>query len=208
MRCRSVLVTCSLVLGTEVDVDHFYIVDLENFVKLRPSVLDLWVITFPFGYHWECIRGHGTCAESRDPWVRGQKQLHFWNPRPRFAYSLYNFYWATTTIKGRLLLSVTNAKALHCVNFLTFDRLTLNSCLTWLVTWPTLSPRLKTLRLFIHELRVITVPIDYHWKCVRGHCACAESRDAWVGGQKQLYLESPTPICLRLGCSLFQEPKK
>jgi len=31
--------------------------------------------------------------------------LHFWNPRPRFTYSLYNFYWATTTIKGRLLSS-------------------------------------------------------------------------------------------------------
>jgi len=35
---------------------------------------------------------HCACAESRDPWVGGQKQLHFWNPRPRFAYSLYNFY--------------------------------------------------------------------------------------------------------------------
>jgi len=41
----------------------------------------------------------------------------------------------------------------------------------------------KTLRLFVHELRVITVPIDYHRKCVCGHCACAESRDQWVGGQ-------------------------
>ena len=39
------------------------------------------------------------------PESRGQKQLHFWNPRPWFAYSLYNFYWATTTIKGRLLSS-------------------------------------------------------------------------------------------------------
>ena len=38
---------------------------------------------------------------------------------------------------------------------LTFDLLTLNSCRTWRVTWPTLSPNLKTLRLFIHELRVI-----------------------------------------------------
>ena len=46
------------------------------------------------------------------------KQLHFWNHRPQFAYSLYNVYWATTTIKGRLLSSVTNAKALDCVNFL------------------------------------------------------------------------------------------
>ena len=69
------------------------------------SVLDLWVITSPVGYPWECVRGHCACAESRDPWVGGQKQLHFWNPRPRCAYSLYNFYWATTMIKGRLLSS-------------------------------------------------------------------------------------------------------
>jgi len=52
------------------------------------------------------------------PVNRGSKQLHIWNPRPRFAYSLYNYYWATTTIKGRLLSSVTNDKALDCVNFL------------------------------------------------------------------------------------------
>jgi len=37
------------------------------------------------------------------PVSRGSKQLHFWNPRPRFPYSLYNFYWAPTTIKGCLL---------------------------------------------------------------------------------------------------------
>jgi len=29
---------------------------------------------------------------------------HIWNPWPRFAYSLYNFYGATMTFKGRLLL--------------------------------------------------------------------------------------------------------
>jgi len=66
---------------------------------------------FPVGYH--C-----TCAESRDPWVGAEKRLHFWNPQLRFAYLLYNFCWATTTIKGRLLSSITNAKALDCVNFL------------------------------------------------------------------------------------------
>jgi len=54
------------------------------------------------------------------------------------------------------------------------DLLTLNSYHTWRVTWPTFPPSLKTLRLFVHELRVITVPVDYHWKCVRGHCACVE----------------------------------
>ena len=38
------------------------------------------------------------CAESRDPWVGGGKRLHFWNPRPRFAYSLYNFGGSTMNI--------------------------------------------------------------------------------------------------------------
>ena len=71
---------------------------------LRLSVLDLWVITFPVGYHWKCVRGHCACAESRDPWVGGPKQLHFWNSRPRFVYSLYNFFWATTTIKREFTL--------------------------------------------------------------------------------------------------------
>ena len=84
----------------------------------------------------------------------------------------------------------------------------------WHVTWPgdldlwpfdleqlsymaghvtTLPPSLKTLRPFVHELRIITVPIDYHRKCVRGHCACAESRDPWVGGQKRLHFGYPRP---------------
>ena len=50
---------------------------------------------------------------------------------------------------------------------LTFDLLIFNVYHTWRVTWSTLPPSLKTLRLFFHELRVITFPIDYHWKCVR-----------------------------------------
>jgi len=85
---------------------------------LRLSVLELWVITFPVGYHCKCVHGHCACAESRDQWVGGEKLLHFWNPRPRFISSLYIFYCAMTTIKGCLLLSVTNAKTLDCINFL------------------------------------------------------------------------------------------
>jgi len=65
---------------------------------LRLSVLQLWVITFPVGYRWKCVRGHCVCAESRDTWVGGQKQLHFWNARPRFAYSLCNFGGSTIKV--------------------------------------------------------------------------------------------------------------
>jgi len=71
--------------------------------SLRLSLFELWVITFYVSCHWKCVRGHCARAESRDPWVGDHKQVHFWNPRPRFAYSLYKFYWAPKTIKGRLL---------------------------------------------------------------------------------------------------------
>ena len=33
---------------------------------------------------------------------RGHPKPHMWNQRPQFVYSLYNFYGATTTIKGSL----------------------------------------------------------------------------------------------------------
>ena len=52
-----------------------------------------------------CVKGEcdvSTCAKSRDLSVGGRKQVHFWNLRPRYAYSLYNFYGATVAIKGRL----------------------------------------------------------------------------------------------------------
>jgi len=70
---------------------------------------------------------------------------------------------------------------------LTIDLLTLNRCHTWGVTWPTSPLSMKTLCISVLQLWVITFPVGYHWKCVRGHCACAESCDPWVGGQKQLH---------------------
>jgi len=99
---------------------------------------------------------------------------------------LCNFYGAPTTIKGLLLWSRLMLKPLiakiSCGDLVTFtfDLLTFNSWRTWRVTWPTVPPSLKTRRLFVHELRVIKVPIGYHWKCLRGHWACAESRDPCV----------------------------
>ena len=65
---------------------------------LRLSVLDLWVITFPVDYHWKCVRDHCACAESRDPCVVGQKQLHFWNAVSWFTYSLCTFGNSTMNI--------------------------------------------------------------------------------------------------------------
>jgi len=78
---------------------------------------------------------------------------------------------------------------------LTFDLLTLNICHAWRVTWPTLPPSVKTPLPSVLELWVITFAVSYHWKCVRGYCACTESHDP---SKTITYLESPTPtpICL------------
>ena len=69
------------------------------------SILELWVLTSPIGYHWQCVCSHCACAVSRDLCVEGKFFPHIWNPWPWFAYSLYNFYGATMTFKGRLLLA-------------------------------------------------------------------------------------------------------
>jgi len=72
---------------------------------LRPSVLELWVLIYPMGYHWQCVCSHCACAVSCDLCVGGKFFPHIWNPWPRFANSLYNFYGTTMTFKDRLLLA-------------------------------------------------------------------------------------------------------
>jgi len=86
---------------------------------------------------------------------------------------------------------------------LTFDLLTLNSCCAWWVTWTILLPSLKTLRLSVLDLWVIMFPVGYHWECVRGHCACAKSRDLWVGDQKELHFWNPRPRFAYSLCNLI-----
>ena len=76
---------------------------------------------------------------------------------------------------------------------LTFDLLTLSSCPAWRVTWPNFPQSFKTLRLSVLELWVIKFPVGYHWKCVRGHCTCAVSRDPWLGGQNDYIFGIPDP---------------
>ena len=53
-----------------------------------------------------CVKNHRpaavcACAKLRGLYfvIKGLKQLHIWNPRPRFAYSSKNFYGSTMMIK-------------------------------------------------------------------------------------------------------------
>jgi len=136
---------------------------------LRLSVLELRVITFPIGYH---------CAESRDPWVGGQKQLHIWNLQPRFAYSLCNFYWATTTIKCRLLSSRPMLKP--------FSGEKIQSRRNGPQKWR-----------FLVKMRVET--LDFGFETPKRHFL-ARNCIVWrILRQNR---------CTCLGCSLSQEPKK
>jgi len=52
-------------------------------------------------------------------WPRCRVHLkpRIWNQRPQFAYSLYNFYGATTTIKGSLHVSTSIVKQFSVGNF-------------------------------------------------------------------------------------------
>jgi len=71
-----------------------------NLKFLRLYVLELWVLTSRIGYHWQCVCSDCGCAVSRHLCVGGNFFPHIWNPWPRFAYSLYNFYVATIKTNG------------------------------------------------------------------------------------------------------------
>jgi len=64
------------------------------------SVLELWVLTSPIWYHWQCVCSHCACAVSRDLCLGANFFMYIWNHWPRFAYSLYNFYGATIKRNG------------------------------------------------------------------------------------------------------------
>jgi len=110
----------------------------------------------------------------------------------------------TTHCRVTAFLSADTSRDLVTLT-LTFDLLTLNSCHAWRIAWPTLPPSLKTLRLFFHELRVITV----HWLPLKMRMRPLRMRRiTWsvsTGSKTITFLESPTPICpstiqLLLGC--------
>ena len=151
-------------------------VRMQNFGDLATFSVDFCILysECPPYFYFRFLTWPRKYTTRANPHVDNSRQVWSWYDHPLPSYSVFVCWHVTTvTWPGDL------------------DLLTLNSCRTWRVTWPTLPPSLKTLRLFVHELRIITVPIDYHRKCVRGHCACAESRDPWVGGQKQLHFRNP-----------------
>ena len=85
-----------------------------------------------------------------DPHVDNSHQVWSWYDHPLPSYSVFVCWYVTWP--GDLDLEQLSYMAGHVTNP------------------ATVPPSLKTLRLFVHELRVITVPTAYHWKCVRDHC--------------------------------------
>jgi len=81
-----------------------------NFSILQLSVPELCVtqsdhITFTWN-------GHCACAVSRDLCTGGPPKPHVTILWPRIAYSLYNFYGATMTIRGTFILEHPHVKAI------------------------------------------------------------------------------------------------
>ena len=113
------------------------------------------------------------------PVSRGSKRLHIWNPWPRFLYSLYNFYWQKTTIKGRLLSSRPMLKPFSCEKNSKSRR---NGAPKWRC-WGKME--VETLGFgFATPKRHFVARNHVVWRILR------QNR------------------CARLGCSLSQEPKK
>ena len=162
-----------------------------------------WVTSYT-GSHWLALKMCTRPLRMRRitwPGSRGSKQLHFWNFQPRFAYSLYNFSWATTTIKGRLLWSITNAKALDCINFL---------CVT-LWPWPFDLEQLTFMASHVTNLATkfedpkpihpwVTSYNVSHWLPLKMRTRPLRMRRiTWPlsrGSKTITFLESPTPIYL------------
>ena len=112
-----------------------------------------------------------SCAESRDPWVGGQKRLHFGNPRPRFAYSLCNFRDSTV----KVIIVVCENNALPCVK----RRMIFCACATsrdlLKVSYVSCCSRSRRRRFTVLDFK------RWAYRSIYGHfrqhlyCACAET---------------------------------
>ena len=146
-----------------------------------PKPIRSWVTCYN-GCHWLALEMRTRPLRTRRitwPVSRGQKQLHIWNPRPIFAYSLYNFYLATTTIKGRLLSSRPMLKPLSGEKILSRR----NEAQKFRFFWG-------------GEMWVET--LDFGFATPKRHFF-ARNRVVWCILRQNR--------CTRLGCSLSQEPK-
>jgi len=79
-----------------------------------PKTIRSWVTSYN-GSHWLALKMRTRPLRMRRitwPVSRGSKTITYLESPTPIAYSLYNFYWATTTIKGRLLSSFTMLKPL------------------------------------------------------------------------------------------------
>jgi len=80
------------------------------------SVLELWAVTSPIGYLWQCICSHCACAISRNLWVWGKFSPHIWNLWP--AICLFTIQLGVTmSFKGCLLLASLMLKLFSADNF-------------------------------------------------------------------------------------------
>jgi len=74
--------------------------------KIKPCCKQKIAFFYNAGY-----RVYGACAVSRDLCIGGPPKPHVTIYWPRIVYSLYNFYGATTTIKGSFILKHPHVKA-------------------------------------------------------------------------------------------------
>jgi len=92
--------SCTMLLTSDPHTNVYYAMTIGYWVTITE-----YLITFPLS---ETV----TCTVSHDLCIGGPPEPHvtiFW---PRIIYSLYNFYGATTTIKGSFILENPRVKAI------------------------------------------------------------------------------------------------
>ena len=90
-----------------------------------------WVLTYPIGYHWQCLCSHCACAVSRDHLcVWGIFSYIFEIPETLTPICLYTIqlYGTTMTFKGRLLLAPLMLKLFSAENY---EKYCLNRAPKW-----------------------------------------------------------------------------
>jgi len=172
---------------------------LEN-----PMPIRFWFMSYNVS-HWLALKMRTRRLRMRQitwPVNRGSKYNYIFgiaDPDLPIHYALCNFYWATTTIKGRSLSSVTNAKAIDCVNFLcvtlwNFDIKQFSYMAGHVTNLATKLENPMPIRSWFISYNVsLWLALEMRTRPLRMR------RITWSvnrGSKIITYLESPTPICL------------